>query len=79
MESKRIIRKYWDEKAEDFFIGKKIVEARYLTEEEMIAKEIQEQNEFENWLENRRKHLAENSPENQENAVNLFWSSEEEN
>ena len=37
MESKRIIRKYWDEKAEDFFIGKKIVEARYLTEEEMIS------------------------------------------
>ena len=37
MKSKRDIRRYWNEKAEDFFIGKKIVEARYLTEEEMIS------------------------------------------
>ncbi len=37
MKSKRNIRKYWNEKAFDFFVGKKIVGARYLTEEEMIS------------------------------------------
>ena len=29
------IRKIWDKKAQDFFVGKKIVGVRYLTEKEM--------------------------------------------
>jgi len=36
MKSKRNIRKYWNEKAAVFFVGKKIVKARYLTEKEMV-------------------------------------------
>jgi len=36
MKSKRNIRKYWNEKAFDFFVGKTIVKARYLTEKEMV-------------------------------------------
>ena len=36
MKSKRNIRRYWNEKAFDFFVGKKIAMARYLTEKEMV-------------------------------------------
>jgi hypothetical protein len=35
MKSKKNIRRYWNEKAFDFFVGKKIVMARYLHKEEM--------------------------------------------
>jgi hypothetical protein len=37
MKSKRDIRRYWNAKAFDFFRGKKIAMARYLTEREMIT------------------------------------------
>ncbi len=37
MKSKRDIRRHWNGKAFDFFRGKKIAMARYLTEREMIT------------------------------------------
>lgn len=36
MKSKKNIRRYWNAKAFDFFVGKKIAMARYLTEREMV-------------------------------------------
>ena len=36
MKSKKNIRRDWNAKAFDFFVGKKIAMARYLTEKEMI-------------------------------------------
>ena len=37
MKGKKDIRRYWNGKAFDFFVGKKIAMARYLTDKEMIT------------------------------------------
>ena len=36
MKSKKNIRRDWNAKAFDFFVGKKIITARYLTEKEIV-------------------------------------------
>ena len=62
---------------ENWFKSQTEAENIELTEDEQIALEIQKQNEFETWIENRRiflnEHL-ENKQENEEDTTNLFWS-----